>query len=64
MDKVYGDIQNFIDSGRPVMGICNGFQILTKLGFLPQNENKIQTAALTFNDCGRFIAKWEKLKIN
>lgn len=64
MNKVYNDIKKFIDSGRPVMGICNGFQVLTKLGFLPESKDKKQTASLTFNDCGLFIAKWEKLKVN
>jgi phosphoribosylformylglycinamidine synthase len=64
INKVYGDIKKFIESGRPVMGICNGFQVLTKLGFLPESKNKKQTASLTFNDCGVFIGKWEKLKVN
>ena len=64
MDKVYNDIKKFIESGRPVMGICNGFQVLTKLGFLPESKDKKQTASLTFNDCGVFRAKWEKVKIN
>ena len=64
MDKVYNDIKKFIDSGRPVMGICNGFQVLTKLGFLPESKDKKQTASLTFNDCGCFRAQWEKVKIN
>jgi phosphoribosylformylglycinamidine synthase len=64
IDKVYADVKKFIDSGRPVIGICNGFQVLTKLGFLPQSKDKKQTASLTFNDCGVFIAKWEKLKVN
>jgi len=64
MAKVFEDIKKFINSGRPVMGICNGFQVLTKLGFLPENKNYKQTASLTFNDCGVFIDKWVKLKVN
>jgi phosphoribosylformylglycinamidine synthase len=64
IDKVYNDVNKFIDSGRPVMGICNGFQVLTKLGFLPESKDKKQTASLTFNNSGIFIAKWEKLKVN
>ncbi|MGB2578677.1 phosphoribosylformylglycinamidine synthase [Elusimicrobium simillimum] len=64
MNKVYADIKKFIDSGRPVMGICNGFQVLTKLGFLPEGKEKAQTASLTFNDSGIFKAQWEKLKVN
>jgi len=64
MAKVFGDVKKFISSGRPVMGICNGFQVLTKLGFLPESKDYKQTASLTFNDSGVFIDKWVKLKIN
>ena len=31
----YGDLKSFVDSGKPVVGICNGFQVLSELGFLP-----------------------------
>jgi len=64
MAKVFEDIKKFINSGRPVMGICNGFQVLTKLGFLPESKNYKQTASLTFNDSGVFIDKWVKLEVN
>ncbi|ACC98072.1 Phosphoribosylformylglycinamidine synthase [Elusimicrobium minutum Pei191] len=64
MSKVFKDISTVIDSGRPVMGICNGFQVLTKLGFLPTNKEHKQVASLTFNDSGVFIDKWVKLKVN
>ncbi|MCL2888234.1 MAG: phosphoribosylformylglycinamidine synthase I [Elusimicrobia bacterium] len=64
MAKVFEDIKKFINSGRPVMGICNGFQVLTKLGFLPERKDYKQTASLTFNDSGVFIDKWVKLKVN
>jgi phosphoribosylformylglycinamidine synthase len=39
-----------------VIGICNGFQILTNLGLLP--------GALTFNDNNRYTDRWVDLKIN
>jgi len=29
------ELQAFVDSGRPVLGICNGFQVLVKAGLLP-----------------------------
>ncbi|XRK15610.1 phosphoribosylformylglycinamidine synthase [Elusimicrobium posterum] len=64
MQKVFNDVSKFIDSGRPTIGICNGFQVLTKLGFLPVNKEHKQVSSLTFNDSGVFIAKWVKLKIN
>ena len=31
-----GDVlRSFVDSSRPVIGICNGFQVLTRMGLLP-----------------------------
>ncbi len=40
--------------GKLIIGICNGFQILTQLGLLP--------GALTFNDSNRYIDRWVDLK--
>src|SRR5581483_8993688 len=28
-------LRHFIDEGRPVLGVCNGFQVLVKAGLLP-----------------------------
>lgn len=48
-----------------ILGICNGFQILTKLGLLPNLEdNYTQSVALINNECGYFQNRWIKLKIN
>lgn len=44
-----------LDDGRPVIGICNGFQILTEAQFLP--------GALLRNDSLKFICKWVNLKV-
>ena len=32
---IVGAVREFADRGGPVLGICNGFQILTELGLLP-----------------------------
>jgi len=48
-------IEQFIGSGGYVLGICNGFQILTKIGVLPQGS-------LIDNASGRFQCRWVKLK--
>ena len=44
-----------IDEGKPVLGVCNGFQILTEIGLLP--------GALLHNDSHLFISRNETLKI-
>jgi len=54
-------LQTFVASQRPVIGICNGFQVLVKAGILPGNG---QTATLTFNASGHFECRWVTLKPN
>jgi phosphoribosylformylglycinamidine (FGAM) synthase-like amidotransferase family enzyme len=48
----------------PIIGICNGFQVLVKLGLLPGTEpaSFTQTCTLTYNDSGRFENRWCYLK--
>ena len=31
-------VREFVKSGKPVIGICNGFQVLVKMGLLPGDE--------------------------
>jgi len=64
MSKIFADMKKFIADKRPVIGICNGFQVLTLMGFLPDNKNFEHTTSLTDNDCGTFISKWVQLKVN
>jgi len=54
-------MHSFIESGRPVIGICNGFQALVKAGFLP--DGALQ-ATLTTNARGRFECRWVTLHTN
>jgi phosphoribosylformylglycinamidine synthase len=63
------EISKFVVSGKPVIGICNGFQALVKSGILPSQriENREQrvveaNATLTFNAQGHFECRWVTLK--
>ena len=61
-----GEFLEFIKEGKLIIGICNGFQVLVKLGIFPgfnRNYDK-QEATLTFNDSGRFEDRWVYLKMN
>jgi len=57
-------LQEFIDSGRLVIGICNGFQVLVNLGILPNLPGRAgeRLTALIPNDCGNFRDAWVHLK--
>jgi len=48
----------FVESGKPVLGICNGFQALVKAGVLPGDNLR---ATLTFNASGHFECRWVRL---
>ena len=58
-------LRRFIEAGKPVIGICNGFQVLVKTDLLPGPlaGRTGQTATLTNNDCGRFVDRWVHLSL-
>ena len=59
------DMPRFIDDGRLVMGICNGFQVLVKAGILPRvKKGEIPRVTLTNNDSGKFECRWVHLGVN
>jgi len=53
-------VEAFVASGRPVLGICNGFQALVKAGLLPGGE--LPPVTLTRNDSARFECRWVHLR--
>jgi phosphoribosylformylglycinamidine synthase len=53
--NIMKDIQKFAKSGGKVLGICNGFQILTEAGLLP--------GALKRNNNLHFISKYQHLSV-
>ena len=59
------DVQTFIKSGGLVLGICNGFQVLVKAGFLPGPlDAGPAPLTLTDNDSGKFECRWVYLSVN
>jgi len=63
--KLNDEIQRFVDDGRLVLGICNGFQVLVKAGLLPRRtrENS-QMLTIAGNDSGKFECRWVYLHAN
>ena len=68
--KLKEDIERFIGTGKLIIGICNGFQVLVKAGILPglidaerpKGRGSMQIATLTNNDSGKFEDRWTYLK--
>ena len=60
------EIEEFIQDGNLIIGICNGFQTLVNLGLLPGfgGQYRERRVALTYNDSGNFIDTWVRLKVN
>ncbi|MBU0532249.1 phosphoribosylformylglycinamidine synthase I [Candidatus Micrarchaeota archaeon] len=56
-------LQEFISQNKLVLGICNGFQMLVKMGLLPEPDFK-QRITLIANDSGHFEDRWVILKAN
>ena len=52
---VMKSVREFAAKGKPILGICNGFQILCEAGLLP--------GALLRNDSQKFKDEWVQLKV-
>jgi len=56
------ELRKFVASGRFVLGVCNGFQVLVKLGLLPGwFEDGTQQVSLASNTSGQFTCRWVNL---
>lgn len=53
--NVMKSVFEFASKGKPVLGICNGFQILCESGLLP--------GVLVKNQTGQFIDRWSSLMV-
>lgn len=53
-------VLRFIEQGKLVLGICNGFQVLVKAGILPgfADSQRQDTVTITYNDSGKFEDRW------
>lgn len=54
-------LDGFVAAGKPVLGICNGFQALVKAGYLP-GPAPVQRVTLTHNRSGHFECRWVRLR--
>lgn len=65
-EHLVDQLHRFIGDGKLILGVCNGFQLMVKIGLLPAFGGSYldQVATLTFNDCGRFQDRWVYLRCN
>ena len=55
-------VKDFLGKGKPIIGICNGFQVEVKAGLLPYLDGRFkQTTTLTYNDSLTFQDRWVRL---
>jgi len=57
-------LQEFVASGKPVLGICNGFQVLVKAGLLGIPDSPTRQVTLTKNAADKFECRWVHLSVN
>ena len=63
--KLQKKLVEFVKQEYPILGICNGFQVLTELGLLPGIDNiasSVPEACLNINDSNRFECRPTLLK--
>jgi len=64
MAKLGEEVETFVDEGRPILGICNGFQVLVEAGMLPQFDgiSQFPDAALGPNIPPGYSCRWVSLR--
>jgi len=63
--KLQNQLDSFVENGYPILGVCNGFQVLIELGLLPgisKGISHIPQACLHINDSSRFECRPTLLK--
>ena len=63
--KLGSDLTQFVEAGKPVFGVCNGFQVLVELGLLPAlggTMTETPEAVLAINDSGHYECRPSLLK--
>ena len=67
--KIRSALEQFVDDGKLIIGICNGFQVLVRTGLLPgvehSNNDKseiTQRATLAMNTSAKFECRWVELE--
>jgi phosphoribosylformylglycinamidine synthase len=61
--RIGSELKAFVNSGKPVIGICNGFQQLVELGFLPGwNGKSLYPEAALGNNTHGYQNRWIRMR--
>lgn len=63
LNQLQNQIHQFVKQKKPVLGICNGFQVLVRMGLLPGGGGPAEEATLIFNDSAHFECRWIRLRV-
>jgi len=65
LNRAGAEIETFVARGGLMLGICNGFQVLVKMGLLPGTglSTTRQEATLTDNDSDHYEDRWVRLRV-
>jgi len=73
-ERLYPALKRAAERGALIIGVCNGFQVLTQVGLLPgplgesagawPDDPPERTAALLDNSTGRFTDRWVRVEAN
>ncbi len=62
--SLWDELLHFLSKGGLILGICNGFQLLVKMGLLPGGDLLGQRrCTLTHNDSAKFEDRWVHLRV-
>ncbi len=63
-NNLWDALTTFVEQDKLVLGICNGFQVLVRLGLVPALEGQYggQQVALIHNDGAQYIDRWVDLR--
>ncbi len=65
-ERLQEHLLRFIKDGKLIIGVCNGFQLMVKMGLLPglAGNYEKREVSLTYNDSSRFEDRWVTMLVD
>jgi len=62
-NRLKSQLDTCIAEKKLLIGICNGFQTLVRMGYLPWSMQPAEEVSLIFNDSGHFECRWIQIQV-